>query len=262
MQETPLNRIGIALGALVLGAGQASAQVMELRQYKIVEGRRDAFVELFDREFVESQEATGLRLVGQFRDLDDPDRFVWMREFPDMAARERSLGAFYSGAHWQALRGQANSLLFDNDNVLLLKPAGPDRGFRPSPPRAPVGATSKPGGVVVANIWRLWLEPDAAFADFFETTVRPELEAAGLPVIAAFLPERAANNYPKLPIREGEKLFVWFVRAHSPDAYAAAMQRLEARPGWKARVAPALADKLESPPVVRRLAPTPRSALR
>ena len=92
--------------------------------------------------------------------------------------------------------------------------------------------------------------------------MKPELEAAGLPVIGAYLPVREPNAFPALPVREGEKVFVWFARADSAQAYAAALGRLEARPGWKARVAPLLADQQERPPVVRRLAPTPRSALR
>ena len=48
--------------------------VVELRQYTLRPGQRDVLIDLFDREFVESQEATGMAIVGQFRDLDDPDR--------------------------------------------------------------------------------------------------------------------------------------------------------------------------------------------
>ena len=32
--------------------------------------------DLFDRELVESQEALEMKVIGQFRDVDDPDRFV------------------------------------------------------------------------------------------------------------------------------------------------------------------------------------------
>lgn len=260
-QEAPLKALGIAMGVLALGAGQAGAEVLEVRQYRITPGGRDGFVALFEREFVETQEAAGIALLGQFRDLDDPNRFTWIRAFPDMAAREQALTAFYSGPLWKAKREEANGFILDSDNVLLLKPAGLGQGFKAPSPRAAPGAPPRPG-VVVANLWRLWAEPDAEFAAFFEATVKPELEAAGLPVIAAFLPVREPNSFPRLPVREGEKLFVWFTRADSAEAYAAAVKRLEARPNWKARVALLLADRLESPPLVRRLAPTPRSALR
>jgi hypothetical protein len=53
--------------------------VFELRQYTLYPDQRDVLIELFDREFVETQEAVGMRVVGQFRDLDRADRFVWVR---------------------------------------------------------------------------------------------------------------------------------------------------------------------------------------
>ena len=57
--------------------------VLELRQYTLKPGRRDELVELFDREFVTGQEACGMRVLGQFLDADDPDRFVWLRGFAE-----------------------------------------------------------------------------------------------------------------------------------------------------------------------------------
>ena len=53
--------------------------IVELRQYTLHPGQRDVLIDLFDREFVESQEALGMKIVGQFRDLDNPNRFVWLR---------------------------------------------------------------------------------------------------------------------------------------------------------------------------------------
>ena len=43
--------------------------VVELRQYTLRPGQRDVLIDLFDREFIESQEAEGMAIVGQFRDL-------------------------------------------------------------------------------------------------------------------------------------------------------------------------------------------------
>ncbi|MEQ4300588.1 NIPSNAP family protein [Plantactinospora sp. B6F1] len=71
--------------------------VVELRQYTLHRGGRDVLVDLFDREFVESQEAAGMAVVGQFHDLADPDRFVWLRGFPDMPRRAAALHEFYGG---------------------------------------------------------------------------------------------------------------------------------------------------------------------
>ena len=73
---------------------QTHSPVVELRQYTLHPGKRDTLIELFDREFVETQEAVGIQVIGQFRNLDDPDQFVWLRGFNDMSARAQSLHAF------------------------------------------------------------------------------------------------------------------------------------------------------------------------
>ena len=78
--------------------------IVELRQYELRPGQRDVLIELFDRELVESQEAVGMQLIGQFRDLDRPDHFVWLRGFADMEHRRQGLEAFYRGPVWKAHR--------------------------------------------------------------------------------------------------------------------------------------------------------------
>ncbi len=78
--------------------------MVELRQYTLHPSRRDDLIELFDREFVETQEAAGMHIVGQFRDLDDPDRFVWIRGFTDMSSRHAALQNFYGGPVWKEHR--------------------------------------------------------------------------------------------------------------------------------------------------------------
>lgn len=94
--------------------------VVELRQYTLKPGRTDDLVAVFDRELVHTQEAVGIEVVGQFRDLDRPDRFVWLRRFPDMAARRTALGAFYGGPDWREHGPAANDTMVDWDDVLLL----------------------------------------------------------------------------------------------------------------------------------------------
>lgn len=116
--------------------------IVELRQYTLRPGARDTLVDLFEREFVTGQEAAGITVGGRFRDLDDADRFVWLRSFPDMAARARALHAFYHGTVWQAHRERANATMLDSDNVLLLR--GP--GFAALDTAGPVAATICPPG--------------------------------------------------------------------------------------------------------------------
>src|SRR5437762_8078427 len=93
--------------------------VVELRQYTLHPGKRNVLIDLFDREFVESQEVLGMKIIGQFRDLDNPNRFVWLRGFHDMPSRAQALNNFYGGPVWKAHREAANATMIDSDNVLL-----------------------------------------------------------------------------------------------------------------------------------------------
>jgi hypothetical protein len=117
--------------------------VLELRQYTLKPGQRDVLIDLFERHFVESQEAAGMTLVGQFRDRRRPDRFVWLRGFSNMESRHQALEAFYSGRVWSAHRTEANNTMEDSDDVLLLKPARPALAFRFD---ARTGTPSRNGG--------------------------------------------------------------------------------------------------------------------
>jgi len=64
---------------------QTCCPIVELRQYTLHPGQRDVLIDLFDREFVESQEALGMKIIGQFRDLENPNRFVWAERFSGYA---------------------------------------------------------------------------------------------------------------------------------------------------------------------------------
>jgi hypothetical protein len=128
---------------------RARFPIVELRQYTLHPGQRDTLVELFEREFLDSQEAEGMKVIGTFRDLDRPDRFVWLRGFSDMDCRLAGLSAFYGGAHWLAHRDTANATMIDSDNVLLLRAPAKSAQFelearRPEPgEQAPAGGAAR-----------------------------------------------------------------------------------------------------------------------
>src|SRR5882724_13422341 len=133
---------------------QTCCPIIELRHYTLHPGKRDVLIDLFDREFVETQEAVGVKAIGQFRDLDHPDRFVWLRGFPDMTSRAKALQDFYGGPVWKAHREAANPTMIDSDNVLLLRPALPTSGFSlENIKRPPVGADKVLTSLIVATIY-------------------------------------------------------------------------------------------------------------
>ena len=237
--------------------------VLELRQYTLRPGQREVLVDLFDRELVESQEAAGMAIVGQFRDLDDPDRFVWIRGFASMPARAAALAAFYGGPAWKAHSGRANATMIDSDNVLLLRPVTAQSGFpAPAAARPPAGnGPAAPSRVLVT----LCYGPrpfGPEFADFFDREVRPVLTEAGAAPLACLETEPAENTFPALPVRAGENVFAWLARFPSPAHLSDHLARLGRSGAWRDRVRPALSEMITGEPERLRLAPTARSLLR
>lgn len=232
--------------------------VIELRKYTLRSGQRERLVTLFEHTFVEPQEALGMTLPGQFRDLDDPDRFVWLRGFADLQARVRSLGAFYDGPVWQAHRDAANATMIDSDDVLLLQPRLPfDLAglIRPAP------GASAPAGLVTA--WVCPLRPGSARAQMqaFERRLWPRLQSHGARLLATCASEPARNDFPRLPVREGEQVFVWLAGFDDEQMHASWQHSVAEDPDASGALAEWLAA-LDGPPQTLRLAPTPRSLLR
>ncbi|MEW9547804.1 NIPSNAP family protein [Nonomuraea sp. NPDC050783] len=229
-------------------------RIYELRRYALRPGRREDLIGLFEREFVESQEAAGMRVAGTFRDPDAPDTFPWLRAFPDMAARKAALETFYSGPVWRAHREAANATMLDSDDVLLLRAlAEPPLRARP-----PVGADAPPASRYVATVY-----PVAdGFPEFFDGVLAPVLAEAGVPPVVRFVTEHAENTFPQLPVREGENVFVWFARFDGPagegepDAVDLDTVDLDAVD------LPVVAPRLTAAPQRLRLHPTARSAMR
>src|SRR5438105_4735534 len=133
---------------------QTCCPIVELRQYTLHPGKRHVLIELFDREFIEPQEALGIKIIGQFRDVEKRNRFVWLRGFSDMASRAQALQDFYGGPVWKAHREAANATMVDSDNVLLLRPALTGSGFSlENKERSQVGSNAARKELIVATIY-------------------------------------------------------------------------------------------------------------
>jgi len=130
---------------------------------------------------------------------------------------------------------------------LLLRPATHRGGF------ALNGATRDqdvPRGTIVGAVYSFDRPVSEAFIEGFASTTLPALTAAGVSIVATLVTENAANNFPALPVREGENVFVFFGRLRDEAGYASYRRTLDA-----SRDAAAISQRL-------RLAPTTRSLLR
>jgi len=235
----------------------ADDQVFELRQYTLHRGQRDTLIALFEESFIEPQNELGAHVLGTFRDLDDPDRFVWIRGFRDLRIRQSALSSFYGGPLWQAKRMEANATMLDSDNVLLLRPAQPGAGFRLLA-TAPAG----PPGVIGATIYYLDGVDVLQFTRFFDDTLTPQLTQLGVHPLARLVSEERPNTYTLLPVRQHDRVFVWFARWPSVAAEEACVSRMRALSGWRDSAPEAVLPALMRKPERLRLAPTARSPLR
>jgi hypothetical protein len=240
----------------------AYSPIVELRMYTLHPGRRDELIRLFEREFIEAQEAVGMQVIGQFYDLDDPNRLIWLRGFHEMSARAESLHAFYDGPVWKAHREAANATMIDSDNVLLLRlPSGACGFSLPASNRPPLGSRTKQGGFVAATIYYFDKPVDSDFLGYFEMGIKPILTQTGASVLAYFITEDSPNTFPRLPVREDEHVFVWFAGFPNPEAYRDHLARLRESDLWKEEIASFLKQHVQGKPEVLRLSPTPRSWL-
>ncbi|MFN7155004.1 MAG: NIPSNAP family protein [Acidovorax sp.] len=232
--------------------------LVELRQYTLHPQQRDVLVDLFDREFVETQEAHGMRVLGQFRDLDQPDLFVWLRGFADMDSRRRALEAFYGGPVWSAHRAAANATMVDSDNVLLLRPAWPGAASElPHHARPEPGVTGTAAGVLDATVFYLHEPATPALLDYCRHRMAPTLQRGGARHLTWYSTDDSPNTFTRLPVRAGEHVLLGLALFSD----LAALQAFADSGAWARDVAPGLAPWLAAAPEAHRLQPTARSAL-
>ena len=218
-------------------------------------------IEIFDESFVEGQEAQAMHIAGQFRDLDDPDRFVWLRGFADLPARADALNRFYYGPVWRARSTEANATMLDSDNALLLKPIELGPAYPAfDAPRPPTGATDIPTSVVAGSVYHR-SSPDDGFVEFFTGQIAPILADTGADLAATFETLAAENNFPALPLRD-ETVLAWFATFKDDAAYTGHRRQLEASRTWQNKVLPEIVCRSAAAPQVLRLRPTSRSQFR
>jgi hypothetical protein len=137
-----------------------------------------------------------MRVLGTFRDLDDADRFVWLRGFADMDSRRSGLAAFYGGPVWADHGAAANDTMLDSDDVLLLRPTDPPHPLPDSGRSSSSTTTSRPGCVAVTVY--LVRPGDDQLVRWLTEQVGPLLERVlGIPV-STLRTDPSDNNFPSL----------------------------------------------------------------
>jgi hypothetical protein len=76
--------------------------IIEMRTYKLKPGMRSGFIEIFRSKTMPAHAEIGMKILGPFLSIEDPDTFFFMRGFPDLASREPMKAKFYEGDLWKS----------------------------------------------------------------------------------------------------------------------------------------------------------------
>ena len=99
--------------------------IVEVRSYRIKPGRRQEFIKFFETRAVPALRSHGMQILGPLLDLENPNKFVWLRSFPSLEERDRMKEAFYEGELWKGeLEAIAMPMLESYDVILCETSAG------------------------------------------------------------------------------------------------------------------------------------------
>lgn len=73
----------------------------ELRQYKVLPGKMDAWIAFMEAEIIPFQVAKGMVICGSFRHETDESVYIWIRRFESEEARVALYAAVYETPHWK-----------------------------------------------------------------------------------------------------------------------------------------------------------------
>ena len=97
--------------------------IVEMRTYRTKPGMRDEFLRVFRSKSVPAHADIGMKILGPFLSVEDPDTFFFMRGFPDLASREPMKAKFYEGELWKGeLEGVLMPMLQKYEVVLVDDP--------------------------------------------------------------------------------------------------------------------------------------------
>jgi hypothetical protein len=97
--------------------------IIEMRTYRTKPGKRSEFLDIFRTRSMPAHAEIGMKILGPFPSIEDPDVFFFMRGFPDVASREPMKAKFYEGELW---KGELEAILLpmlDKYEVVLVEDA-------------------------------------------------------------------------------------------------------------------------------------------
>ena len=103
-RKLSLLLLGIALtcgSSSPVLAAPPEEPIIEVRVYKVAEGKMDEWERFLHEKLVEPQEKAGIKILNAYRTLEDENLFVWSRQFSSKANMPKERAAFYESDQWK-----------------------------------------------------------------------------------------------------------------------------------------------------------------
>ena len=98
--------------------------IIEMRTYKTLPGKRTEFLEIFEAKSVPAHQQIGMKILGPFLSVEDPDTFFFMRGFPDLESRGPLKEQFYEGELWKRELEHKLLPMLEKYDVVLVEAEG------------------------------------------------------------------------------------------------------------------------------------------
>ncbi len=95
--------------------------IIEMRTYKTKPSKRSEFLQIFRSKSIPAHHEIGMKILGPFLSVEDPDTFFFMRGFPDLASREPMKAKFYEGELWKRELEDVLLPMVDKYEVVLVE---------------------------------------------------------------------------------------------------------------------------------------------
>jgi len=95
--------------------------IIEMRTYRTKPGKRTEFLEIFRSKSIPAHHAIGMKILGPFNSIQDPDTFFFLRGFPDLESREPMKAQFYEGELWKGELENVLLPMLDKYEVVLVE---------------------------------------------------------------------------------------------------------------------------------------------
>mgnify|MGYP001196259748 CR=1 FL=1 len=93
----------------------------ELRQYRIIQGKRSEWVDFMENEIIPFQISKGMVVVGSFVGEEESDLYVWIRRFDGEEERVRLYDAVYESDHWKDYISPRVGEMLDRDRTVVTR---------------------------------------------------------------------------------------------------------------------------------------------